>query len=223
MVEICAAVARNYLFDQTHLVADLLFKFGDTYALYAGEFVPLHVQDTCGAELACGEALVEIGSRLNLFHQLGRDNLASLIVECVGGKHFGFEGPVLVNLGREFYKVAFDGSAACALVLALAQQAVQGMAEFVKHGLHLVDGEQRRCVGRGLVEVAHIHNDRADVPALIDEIGHPCASPLGVTGIVIGDDNANKGTVGVADLKSLALRIVQSDALDWFEADAVEF
>ena len=81
VIEIGAAVTRDDFADEAHLLAALLLEFSDVNALDGTQLVPLHIQYAGCAELAGGEALVEIGSRGNPVHQLVRDEFAGLPVE----------------------------------------------------------------------------------------------------------------------------------------------
>ncbi len=69
------------------------------------------------------------------------------------------------------------------------------MAELVEQGVHLVEAEQGRFVGRRLGEVPHVVDDGSDLlaiqPALLPEGVHPGAAPLALPGEVIHVEDAD--------------------------------
>ena len=67
---------------------------------------------------------------------------------------------MLVELRGEFDPVARGVGARERRILPLREQAVQRMAEFVEHGRHVVEADQRGLAGRGLGEVRDVVDDR---------------------------------------------------------------
>lgn len=63
----------------------------------------------------------------------------------IDGKHFRCERPVLVDLGRELDKVALH--TAHGVIVDIAHEGMEGMAELMEHCLHVVYGLERRAVG----------------------------------------------------------------------------
>ena len=148
-------------------------------------------------------------------------------MESVGSEHLLLEGPVLIDLGRKLHEIALHVSPGHPLVAALAQEAVESVAELMEGGLHLVYGQQRRLLGGRCVEIAYIHDDRTHVVAvrihvLVAEVVHPGAGTLALAGEVVGDDDADERAVLIADLEGLSLRIEEGDALDRLELKSVE-
>ena len=66
-------------------------------------------------------------------------------MESIGSKNIFLEGPVLVNLRRQFHEITFDCCSAYCLVSTLAQKAVKGVSELVEGSLDLVDA-QKGCL-----------------------------------------------------------------------------
>ena len=210
MVEVGGAVTRDDFADEAHLVAHLGLEI--THALGVGEvgqlcgrqLVPLHVQDGGGAQFASGEALVELEALADLFHQLGRDGGAGFPVVGITGQYFRHKGEVLVELGEHFHEVAGHVGAAHGYVVALAQEAMQGVTKLVEGRLHIVHGEEAGLglggVCTGGREVAHVHDDGTHAGLLLAEVVHPGAAALGGTHKVIPVENADEGAVGICNL-----------------------
>ena len=96
---------------------------------------------------------------------------------------------------------------------------MQGVAEFMEHGLHLVDVHV-------LGEVAHVHDDGAHVIAfgvnvLLAHIVHPRPSPLACTGEIVGREYAHEGAVGVGNLIGVDPGVVDGHAVYLLGVDAV--
>ena len=71
--------------------------------------------------------------------QLLRDDFAGLPVERILGEEFRLERPVFVELRECLHKVALYRCAAHRWIVALCEESVESMTEFVEHGLHLID------------------------------------------------------------------------------------
>ena len=144
VVEVGGAVTRDDFIYQSHLLAHLFLKGADV--LRAGEFgqlgrselVPLHVQDGSCAEFPAHEALIEPEPAANLGNEFGRDGLSGAVIICIRGKDFRDEGEVLVELGEGLHEVTGDAGAGNSLVIALSQETVKGVAEFMEGRLHIV-------------------------------------------------------------------------------------
>ncbi len=146
----------------------------------------------------------------------------------IAGEHFFLEGPVLVDLRRQLDEVAGHGGAADRTVVALGEQAMEGMAEFVEHGLHVVKAQQRGRVGRRFVEVAHVDDDRTHHLAveghvLIADVVHPGAAALAFTREVVGGQHADQRTVGIGHLEGFHVGVVFRGIFDLLEFQTVEF
>ena len=195
MVEVGGAVTGDDFVNEAHLLADLGLEV--THALSVGELgklgrrklVPLHIEDRGCAEFTGGEALVELEALLDLGHQFGRNGLSGFPVVGVVGQNLGNKGEVLVELGEHLHKVACYAGSGNGFVVALAQEAVQGVTKLVEGGLDVVNGKEAglrlgRIHARGR-EVADVHNDGANAGTLFTEVVHPGTAPLGGTHKVV--------------------------------------
>ena len=182
--------------------------------------MPAHIEDGSGAELRGHEALVELLGGKDLLHQLLRDGFTGGVLRILREQR-RLEGPVLVELREHLHEVARDIGAAHGRVVALGQQAVQGVAELVEGRLHLVDGKV--VVG----EIADVHDDRADVVALsvhvlLADVVHPRAAALAWTRLVVGREDTHQRAVLGRHLVGAHLRVVHRHAFQALEVHAVE-
>ena len=213
MVEVGGAVTGDDDVNQAHFLAYLGLEVtdalgvGELSQLGGGKFVPLHIQDRGGAEFAGHEALVELEALLDLLHKGRRDGLAGFPIVGIVGQNLGHKGKVLVELGEHFHKVAGHIGSGHRHIVALAQEAVQGMSKLMEGGLHVVNGKEAGLRFGGICaggrEVADVHNDGTHTGLLLAEVVHPCAAALGGTHIVVSVEDANQGTVGVGNLVGL--------------------
>ena len=102
----------------------------------------IHVDQRRGEEFHRGKALAEIARRQQLVQQRLGDGLAGLVMAGKAGQDFRFFQPVLEQLRRQLDKIARHIGARQAREAHLAEQPVQGMAEFVEHRHRLVEGQQ---------------------------------------------------------------------------------
>ena len=189
--------------------------------------MPLHIQDGGRAKFGGHEALVEVAGRNDFGEQFIGNHLARLVVTRISGKHFGFESPVLVDLRGELHEVTGHRRTAHRVVGALAQQAVQRVTKLMEHGLHVVEAQQRRLIGRRLVEIAHIDDDGADIlpfrrDVLVADIVHPRPAALGVTREIVGQQHADQRTVRIRDAEGLHVRMILGCIRNGLELQAVE-
>ena len=99
MVEISGAVARRNLLQQLALAQRLGFESHHVHILrdrFQG--MEVHVEIRGSQVFHRGEALSVLAALGQLLHQFGRHHLARLVVTGIVFQHFGFEGPVLVDL-----------------------------------------------------------------------------------------------------------------------------
>ena len=101
--------------------------------------MPLHIQDGGGAKLTAHEALVELEGAADLCYKLCGNGLSGAVILGVNGKDLRHKREVLVELGEGLYKVTGNGSTGNCLVIALGQEAVEGVAELVERGLDIVN------------------------------------------------------------------------------------
>ena len=118
--------------------------------------VKIQVGKSGGQKLHRLEALVEMAGRSQLVHQCGRHGLAGLIMAGEAGQHLRLLQPVLEQLRGQLHEIARHIGAGEARVTDLGQQTMQGMAEFVKHGAGIVEGQERRIA---LDEIAIVGAD----------------------------------------------------------------
>ena len=189
--------------------------------------MPLHVEDGSGAKLGSHEALIELRCGLDLVHQFLGDNLAGLVMDGVLGEKLGLESPVLVELREGLDEVAGHGSTAHGRIMALGQEAVKGMAELVKSGLHLVHGQESRTVLVRRGEIADIDYDRTyflavGIVVLVAEIVHPCAAALGRAREIVAEEDTEQGAVGIGELPGLSCVVVELHPLQTLEVHPVQ-
>ena len=101
------------------------------------------------------------------------------------------------------------------------------MSELMEHGGSLVKGKKRRLAGRRLGEIAHIDDNRSYVlpvfrDILVAEIVHPCPASLGRTRVIVGKQDADKGAVGIRNLESFHIGMIDRDAFEFLEIESVE-
>ena len=189
--------------------------------------MPAHVKDGCGCQLRSHETLVESACLAYLCHKGIRDDLPGLIMSGVKLKGLWLECPVLIELGRKLHEIPCHTCPADILVMALAQQAMQGMSELVEHGGGLIECQKRRLTGCRLGKVADIDDNRpyilpVAVHILIAEIAHPCPATLFRTRIIVGKKYADKRAVKIRDLESLHIGIIGRDAVKLLEIQPIK-
>ena len=104
--------------------------------------VEIHVDQGGGQEFHRGKALVVIARRQQLVQQRLRHRLAGLVMAGETLQHRGLFQPMFVELRRQFDEIARHIGAGQARIAHLAEQAVQGMAEFMEQGHGIVEGQQ---------------------------------------------------------------------------------
>ena len=171
--------------------------------------------------------MVEIERVAYFFDQCVGNDFAGLVVFGIEGEHFGFECPIFVYLAHHFDKIARHVGAGYARIVALRQQAVQGVSEFVEQSFDFVEREQRRCVGGGFGEVAHVDDNRAyhlavDV-ALAAEIVHPCAAAFAGAWVVVSVEQTDERSVGIGYFECLDVGVIHRHRVQFFKFQSVEF
>ena len=165
--------------------------------------VQLHVDQRRGQVFGDIEALAEGPGLVDLVDQDLRQRLAGLIVQGKAVQHLRRGQPVLVHLAGELHIVAEHPRARERRVGDVRVQAVQGVAEFVEHGLGVVEGDQQRLAGRRFHEVGVVGDDAGDLAAI---------GPLGAVGVHPGAGTLAGPRIGIkvpqADVLAPALHLI---------------
>ena len=193
----------------------------------SGGGVPCHVEVAETELTHAGVAGAELRGLHKFLDELVGEFLTGLIVAGEGVEKLALGEVVLVELRGEFDEVAVDGGTRKRSVLALRQQSVEGVAEFMEESLDLIGCEQRGGVGRGLGEVHHDGYLRTVVDALggdalVLEAGHPGAGALGVAREEVGVDHADKLPLVVGNVEGLHVGMVYLDVVVAGELQSVK-
>ena len=142
VLEVGRAVAEADFVGHADLGEVLGFETFDVDRGRVGMLMEGHVDEGGGCVFDGGEALVEAsggqdGGDLGVGQGGG-----GLMVAGVGGEGLGEGDPVFVDLGGEFHEVTADGSPGLGGVADVAQEAVQGVAEFMEEGFGVVEAEE---------------------------------------------------------------------------------
>ncbi len=175
-----------------------------------GQDVEVHIYIRGGKVFDRGEALAVLSAGLDLVDEFLRNHFTRLVVLCIDLQHLGFEGPVLVDLGRQLHEVAFG--ARDAAVMDVAEEGVEGVSELVEHGLYVVEGLERRLVTGREGHVADVGHDGLHalcaVVGLAAEAAAPGTGTLAVTREVIAVEDGNHIAVAVDHVPGLCGRLV---------------
>ena len=164
MVEVAGMIAGwNLLVQQAYLPQGLSLKFGSLVGsrhILRGQHVPGEI-DACGSEvLAEGIGGLEVDALQHALLQISRHRLACLTMAGIVIEYLRNGCKRLVELRGHLYKVAGDACATQSVVLAIGEDAVQGVSELMKHGGHFVPCQQRGFTLGSLGAVAHIKYNR---------------------------------------------------------------
>lgn len=188
------------------------------------QLVPGLVKQCGGEVFDRAVALVE-GARLDdLVDQRLRHRLARLVMLGVVGEHLRIKRPVLVELRGELDEVTRGAGAGNARILHVREHAMQGVAELVEHGGHVIEAEQRGLALGRLGVVADIEHHRlgAGQAVLLDEHVHPGATALARALVVIGVEQGELLAVGVEHIEHAHIRMVDRQVVAFLEGQAVE-
>ena len=219
-----AADDFGYKADFSHC---LVFEVGEYDFGRLSDAVEVHIEQRSCQQLGVDEALSIGGGGGDFGDKAVGDGLAGFVVACVILHDLRIAAPVFHNLRGHFDEVARDVGTAEGAVVALAEHAVQAVAELVEESFRLVEVEQRRFILGGFGEVANHLNDGDDVVAilvdvLLAEIGHPSAAAFAFAReevhIEDGDD-----LIAVEHLVADGLGVVFGQRVVDAEGDAVEF
>ena len=183
VLEVAALVAADDFGDEADFGHRLVFEVGQDDLGGLGDAVVVHIEQRGCQQLGVDESLAEGAGGFDFGYEAVGDGLAGLVVAGVFLHHLRVAAPVLHHLAGHLDEVAGHVGAAQRTVVALAQYAVQAVAELVEECLALVEVEQRGFVFGGLGEVADHRDDGDDVVAvfvnvLLAEVGHPGAAAL---------------------------------------------
>ena len=147
------------------------------------------------------------------------------MVPGVVGDDLRPEDPHLVDLRGVLHEVPRNVGPGEPRVVNVGEQPVQGVAELVEAGDHLVVAEQRRFPGGWLgdVQVVHHHGLPAQQPGLLHQRIHPGSAVLGVPGVVVAQEQAQSGAVLVEHLPYAHVRVVAGQVGPLLEGKPVQF
>ena len=170
----------------------------------------VHIAQRGGHILHRSEALAVAGALLQLLDQLQGDRLARLVVLGIDVEHLRLEGPMLVDLRRQLDKVTLDTRST--VVAHVTHKAVEGVAELVEEGLHIVDALQGVTLGIGGGHIAAVHHDGDHtllaLVTLPTEARAPGTGTLRGTGEGIAVEDGQAGAILVHHLVGLGRRLV---------------
>jgi hypothetical protein len=101
---------------------------------------------------------------------------------------------------------------------------VQGVAELMEHGGHLIEGEQHRLPGLGLgdVEVVGHHRFLLQQSRLADVRRHPRSALLVVAREVVGEKQRERLAIGIEHLEDSHVLVVDGQIVPLAKIEPVE-
>ena len=190
------------------------------------ENMQIHIHIGGGNIFYRRKSLSVFGAFFNLFEKFHWNQFTRLIMTSVNIENFRFKGPMFVQLGRQFHKVAF--CAADSLIVDVAHKAVERMAEFMEHGIDIIDALQSGFIPGGGGHVADVEDDGENsflaVVALRTEAGAPGSGSFAGTGIVIAVEEGQHFAVLVDYFPGLSRLFIDRELIGaFFESQSIEF
>ena len=129
----------------------------------------------------------------------------------------------LVELRRHLDKVASHGSTAQTVVIAVGEDAMEGMTELMEERRHLIPSEQRRFAFGCFRIVAHVEDDWHLVVAatLLSKAIHPRTAALRWATIIVGIEECLLLAVLVEHLEHLHVGMISRDVGALLETESV--